>query len=66
MAVADSYKFLSKALTINKHFKENLYYEHAQNSFRIAIENYSSECPKLLSYQISLGKLSFNVIKSSH
>ena len=55
MPVADAYKFLSKALTSNKLFKDNLYYEYAQRAFKIAIENFPQQSPKLISYQISLG-----------
>jgi len=60
--VADAYKFLSKALTSNKCFKDNLYYEYAQRAFKIAIENYPSQSPKLIGYQISLGEPFMSII----
>ena len=56
IAVADAYKVLSKALTINKVFNNGLYFEYAQKSMKIASEFYSTNNPKLIVYEISLGK----------
>lgn len=54
IAVADAYKLLSKALTINKSFKDIFYYEYAQKCFKTALDYYPSNSPKLISYQMCL------------
>lgn len=54
MAVADAYKALSKALSINKLFKEGNYFEFANRALKIANLHFSTDNPKLIPYQISL------------
>ena len=72
MAIADTYRVLSKALILNKFFKDDLYYEYVLKALKIAKDYYSPDSPKLIPYQISLStfkdffsKIFFNFILNS-
>jgi len=54
--VADAYRSLSKALIINKIFDYDRYYEYAQRAHKIATDHHGKDSPKLICYQLSLGK----------
>lgn len=54
IAVADAYKCLSKAYALNKHFKDDLYYDYAQKCLRIAQDFFSESSPRLIPYQACL------------
>lgn len=58
LMIADAHKSLSKALMASKQFENDLYYEHASEAYKIASVYYSTDSPKLMSYQMALGKLS--------
>ena len=53
--VGEAYKNLSKAFTINKIFKEGVFYEYAFKAYKIASKYYPPGSPKLISYQLNLG-----------
>ena len=62
--VAEAYKSLSKAFTINKIFKEGLFYEYAFKAFKIASTFYEPHSPKLIPYQLNFGSSLFLENKS--
>jgi hypothetical protein len=63
LAIADAYRSLSKALTVNKYFKEDIYFDYAQKSLKIAtgIINCEDESKnsnisaKLIPYKLAFG-----------
>ena len=63
--VAEAYRNLSKAFTINKIFKEGVYYEYAFKAFKIASKYYPTNSPKLIPFQLNLGNTSTRQIKIS-
>lgn len=44
LALADAYRSLSKALIVNKYFKEDVYFEYSQKALKISNEILNSEC----------------------
>lgn len=63
LPLADSYRSLSKALTVNKYFKEDIYFEYAQKSLKIANEILNSERdgknvninPRIIPFKLGFG-----------
>lgn len=52
--IADANRALSKALIINKMFRDEIYYDCAQRAFKIARDVYRNNSAKLIAYKISL------------
>ena len=66
LPLSDAYRSLSKALIVNKYFKEDIYFEYAQKSLKIANEMLNLERdgkdttggnsnPRLIPFKLAFG-----------